>query len=198
MVKWTLEQHGDRRERTWGKDVGRNFPRYEKFWREHVVPVTFRVLNPANLYMRPSVPVHLRRLGTAHYWIFYHLAGAYEILQAQRFPDVGQLYDFYSRLSSVSSPDNSLLLEVLRAEWDVVKHYRGRPRGRPKYPLPGYPEPIEANSRAVNKRIDDYRNWLQHNGGLPILGGRIPKDPRDSKFDLSAVAKHLERLLVIS
>jgi len=167
MANETLAKNGDRREREWGKEVSVNFPRYEEFWREHVVPLTFRVLNPANLYMRPSVPVHLRRLGTAHYWIFYHLAGAHEILRSP-FPGVGRLYDFYSRLSSVSGPKNSLLTEMLRATHDVVAAYGGTPRGDRKHALRGYGAAIEDQAKRVDRRIDAYRNWLQHNGGLPM------------------------------
>src|SRR5438034_11813160 len=104
----TLRQDGDGRERRWGEAVSRKFPRYERFWRQHVVPLTFRGLNRSNIYMRPSLALRLRKLGTSHYWIFYHLAGAQEILEVPGL-GVGQLYDFYSRLLSVSSPKNSLL-----------------------------------------------------------------------------------------
>lgn len=191
MTTWTLAEHGDGNEKEWGSKIEPTFPRYEQLWREHVVPLTFRVLNPENLYMRPSLKPHLRRLGTAHYWMYYGLAGCHALLADRDFPSVGRLYDFYARLKSVADPRNGMLLQFLRAVQAVREHY-GEPPGPRKRPLARYPDSVVAAIEDADRRVNDYRQWLQHNAGVPILNGYIPRDPKNTRYDLATIAETLD------
>ncbi len=193
MIEFTLAADGDANEQQWTtSESSKLFPCYEDFWREHVVPLTFRPLNRDNIFMRPSVPSHLRALGTSHYWVFYNFARAGEVLGADRFPSVGRLYDFYAHLASVSSSNNSMLASFLDAAREVLAHYGGKPRGTKKDRLAGYPKGTVKRLKSADKHVDRYRNWLQHNGGLPLIEGRIPRKPRKAGYDLGTIADLLD------
>lgn len=194
MTVFTLAEDGDANEQQWASsEFSKLFPSYEDFWREHVVPLSFRSLNRDNIFMRPSVPPRLRALGTAHYWVFYNLESAREVLSADRFPSVGRLYDFYAHLASVSSANNTMLAEFLNAVRDVLTDYGGKPRGTKKDRLSGYPDTTVKPLKAADQRVDTYRNWLQHNGGFPLIEGRIPSSPRQAGYDLGTIADLLDQ-----
>lgn len=53
---WILGEHGDSFERAWALHVLDRFPAYQGFWRKHVVPLNFRVKEPENQFIRPSLP----------------------------------------------------------------------------------------------------------------------------------------------
>lgn len=79
-MSWTLEADGDQFERDHHASILPHFPQYETFWRIHVVPITFRVVDRGVLYVRSGVPLELQEMATAHYSVFLRLVFAHEQL----------------------------------------------------------------------------------------------------------------------
>jgi hypothetical protein len=68
-----LERHGATEYDLVGKD---HFPNYEKFWRYHVAPATFR---PHHHWWRDA-DACIAKLGQRSYSIFFHLVSAHDSL----------------------------------------------------------------------------------------------------------------------
>lgn len=80
-MDWSLIEHGDAEvEKTWWPRLGPLFPNYEVFWRSYVVPQTFRMIDPANVMLRPDSPPILRDLANANFGTFQYIAHATEAL----------------------------------------------------------------------------------------------------------------------
>lgn len=100
-MPYTLLQDGDGFEKHyWTKFLSTDFPKYEKYWSDRVVPMTNR---PTNIHFKKSQEL-LQKGFTAedvckaqlHYTIFRHLVRAYEILESlktkqQNFADTDYL-----------------------------------------------------------------------------------------------------------
>jgi len=76
-MHYTLEEHGDEFEKMFWPVLRHNFPNYETFWREFVVPLTAR---PYGIGIRPKVDVCLEDMCMAHYSVYYHLGVARELI----------------------------------------------------------------------------------------------------------------------
>ncbi|HTW71351.1 MAG TPA: hypothetical protein VME47_15805 [Acetobacteraceae bacterium] len=109
-MDYHLEIDGDAIERQWSKTVAVNFGNYEPFWIEHVVPITWRIVDRDCRYVRSSTPESLRKLATYNYGVFLHLAGCHAQLETATQPDQSNaqifarlgIYVFYSRLYSAT------------------------------------------------------------------------------------------------
>jgi hypothetical protein len=80
--QWTLDTHGDSFEREWARHDLDDFPAFEEFWRKHLVPLSFRIREPENQFIRPSLPKHLVALADASYAVFYHVAHGHSAHEA--------------------------------------------------------------------------------------------------------------------
>jgi hypothetical protein len=77
-TSYSLATHGDSRQRRWARTILEHWPRYETFWREHSVPLTFAVIEPGNYFLRPDLPGVLEELADTQYAVFFHLAQMHE------------------------------------------------------------------------------------------------------------------------
>lgn len=181
-MDYRIENDGDAIERRWGGVVGTVFHNYELLWREHVVPITWRVVNRHCLYVRSGAPSALRKLATCNYGTFIHLAAAHEQLEianaegtgtgAELFARTG-LYTFYSRLFSA----REVIKGFLDAVKDVVFKYERKDLNGIQKRLVGHPSGnlYCRYETAFKTRTGDYRNPQVHHWGLPAVGSLIPK-----------------------
>jgi len=84
MTKWKLNIDGDRFEQTHWHILQHNFPNYEVFWSEFIVPMTCRNELPKDhaLYIHPkkNVDADLQNISMAHYTIFRCFIVAHELI----------------------------------------------------------------------------------------------------------------------
>lgn len=81
---YSLLEHGDRYERLWWPVLRNDFPEYECFWINHVIPLTNRInpeipeTDPKWIGFRddPKISDDLEAMARAHYSAFYFLARA--------------------------------------------------------------------------------------------------------------------------
>jgi hypothetical protein len=81
---YSLLEHGDRYERLWWPVLKNDFPEYERFWINHVIPLTNRInpeipeTDPRWIGFRddPKISDDLEAMARAHYSAFYFLARA--------------------------------------------------------------------------------------------------------------------------
>lgn len=171
---WTLAEHGDIRERTWGPTIAANFPSYERLWAKHIVPLTYRVTDPTCVLLRQAVRKGLDELATTSYAVFVHLTSAHAHLSAGEaaFATDG-IYQFYSRLYSV----RALVYQFLAAVGGVLKLYGGEfisDRERRLYHH-GSPDLLARFKEAFDTRTRDYRGQQVHAWGFQVIDGKIPR-----------------------
>ena len=176
ITAFTLAQHGDSVERTWASTLTKNFPLYEVFWTEHVVPLTYRVVDPSSIYLRAAIRKELDLMATASYGTFAHLAGCHQQLQGDPalFAAEG-LYTFYSRLYSAGQSVQKFLAAVRK----VLVEYNG-----PAFGGKQLPQRLDTNGstglysrfdEAFETRTKDYRGQQVHDWGFPCLDGKVPR-----------------------
>lgn len=175
MREWNLREHGDAEERDWWPSIEAHFPNYEVFWRKHVVPLTCRVVNPDNIFMRPSVPDHLSDLGNTNYSVFWHLAGACQDLHARdwsaKLPR--RLGSFYGSLVSAGQ---DACYKFLRATNKILDTYgptyiSSRERRLSRYG----DEDLASDHENILETIKVYRTQLFHLGVFVVIEGMIPR-----------------------
>jgi len=190
MFEWNLSEHGDIEERTWWAEIGPNFPNYEVFWREYIVPLTCRRLNPSNIFVRPRIPKHLRDLVNSHYSVFLQLSSSYHVLES---PDAlttqRGIYDFYSHLCSVKD----MVQRFLRMTNNVFKHYGSIYIPRRARRLARFGDAsLEKDYRTALADIKKYRRQSIHDYAPIMIDGKIPKPNRLKKYtDLATLAQVL-------
>lgn len=74
---YTLLDDGGGREKLWAKEIFGDDKGYEHLWSEHVAPLTFRVIDRNNHYLRPSVNESLRNLADTLYATLFHITEAH-------------------------------------------------------------------------------------------------------------------------
>lgn len=180
-MHYTLAINGDDVEKAcWGLFLRRDFPSYELFWLQHVVPLTKR---PHSIHFKNNDD--LAKLGKTphdiciaqlHYSIIRHLYRAdcirkKMLLAPQNNPHetLDALTDAFVRI--VGAQDNAFELLQRRHEdndtydaWKPISGKRARTDWQDDHPLP----PQIRNTRF-------YRNNLVHGRLLPSLGGALPK-----------------------
>jgi hypothetical protein len=179
---YDLEHDGDAIERRWGELITVRFKNYEPFWIDHVVPITWRVADRHCLYVRSSVPKHLKKMATFNYGVFLHLAACHEQLEtaktgtngtgADLFARTG-IYTFYSRLYSAGE----LVPTFLETVKNVVDKYKGMHLKSVPKRLGTHPtgDLYDRYDGAFKTRTKDYRNPQVHDWGFPAIGRLIPK-----------------------
>lgn len=207
-MSFSLKDDGDAIERRWYNVIllPDRFPNYEPLWIEHVVPITWRVVEPTRLYVRSAAPRPLKYLATYNYGIFIHLSAAHEQLEiantktdktdetnAELFARTG-IYTFYSRLYSAGQ----LVPMFLETIAQVVDKYRGTRRKTVKARLDNHStgDLFNRYDVAFKTRTKDYRNPQVHNWGFPAIGRLIPRREYLSQWadkDLGELDKFLSR-----
>lgn len=77
-MEYTLQEHGDYYEKKYWHILKDNFPNYEVFWKEFIVPLTKRN-EGGGIGLRENLQFNwLYELAMAHYSVYYHLAVAEE------------------------------------------------------------------------------------------------------------------------
>lgn len=175
MPEWNLQEHGDVEERKWWPSIEAHFPKYEVFWREHVVPLTCRIVNPSNIFMRPGAPDRLRDLGNTNYFVFWHLAGAHENLQAADWSVNLQrrVYGLYGHLVSAGQDACRVFLKVTRRILDTYgpTYIPDLDRRLCRYG----DEDLPTDYRNILEAIKVYRKRLVHLGIFVIIEGMVPR-----------------------
>lgn len=188
-MAWTLARNGDSVERALGPDVCRLFPNYEKFWILHIVPLTYRVMDPDCIFVRAKVRPDLEDMATAHYGVLTHLAACHQQLNNRPDPDlfaVEGVYTFYSRLYSVHE---AAVDAFLPATNEIIERYSRRhlradldTKGNPKKGTWRHQTRLETNGRRglhsdlrdAFRRANKYRHQRVHWWGIPARSGKVP------------------------
>jgi hypothetical protein len=199
---FTLESDGDSFERQWCTLVLDQFLSYERFWHDHVVPLSFRPRQPDNQFIRPSAPSHLVALADASYAVFYHLAHchAYEQRLLFRkdpldFPRPTEcLYCFFAHAHSA----HEALLHFCEAVNRALAHYdhvevfriaRDPGQGRHPHRLSGSTPPDEECApvaidtyQRLQSMLASYRNLLIHEKPIFMQNLWLPKAAKLDRY----------------
>ena len=181
-MTWTLADDGDAIERRWSSDILPTFPKYEEFWREHIVPLTFRMKNRELLYVRAGLSKELRNLATAHYSVFLRLSFAAETLKESQLHKLSDVYHFYVDLYGAFK---DMLERFLRATQNALKKY-------------GHPMTSNIDRRMLSWRdtgllnaykrsreeLGNYRHLI-HDPVMIMLSGHLPRPEKINKNDLT-------------
>jgi|GEM_PF-5147000 len=183
MPEWHLHEHGDAEERKWWSSIEPHFPQYEVFWREHVVPLTCRVVNPDNIFMRPGVPRHLADLANTNYYVFWHLAGACQGLHAQDWlaNPLRRLNSLYSSLVSAGQDGCRKFLKATNKVLDIYgpTYIPNRDRRMSRYG----DKDLATNYNEILEAIKVYRTKLLHLGLFAVIEGMIPRREWLAQYD---------------
>lgn len=192
MPESNLQEHGDAEERKWWPSIKPHFPKYEVFWRKHVVPLTCRAVNPSNIFMRSSVPAHLSDLGNTNYSVFWHLAGAHQHLCS---PDwlanlQRHLYGFYGHLVSAGQDG---CYGFLKATKRVLEVYGSAPITDRQRRFARYGDgDLHSHWQNILEAIKVYRTQLIHLRLFVVVEGMVPQREWLARYvDLTTVMEML-------
>lgn len=108
-----LSSDGDSSEQAYWQYVNEEFPNYEKFWQQFVVPLTKRIelpkSNPERIRIRLSINEDLEDINMTHYSIFINIIQAHKRLDVR---DFSSFEDFYVHLGSVCDLVEDFLLKM--------------------------------------------------------------------------------------
>ena len=163
MKKFTLKEDGDKFEQEWEKDILPNFPNYEVYWSEYVVPLTYCTLKKEVIYLRRSVPELLKKPANFNYEIFLHLVGC-RIAREEMTTNLNpfNLYNFFNHINSAVQDK---CYGFLHATEDVIHNYTGKKYRdqEMRFTNLGYPS-VHANWEILKESTGRYRNKLVHTG----------------------------------
>ena len=193
LVKFNLDDHGDRHEQERWRLLRDRFGNYEVFWRLYVVPLTNRVLGPAAggdpswIRVRRNIPSEWQKLALCHYSVFYRLSRAVELRLEQAETAPGK----------PTHPEE--VIALLQTCCENVKDFYDAVRDIGSDSVRSLPRRLPNDFPIVFRKIDVYRNLLIHN---PVLGrGEMhgetlwPKLPEDPESRLCRVTQHPFRVL---
>jgi len=96
-MEYTIAKHGHFSEkRFWNPYLKDRFPNYERFWREFIVPLTYRPQNTHDTRLRKDISEPEEQIAMAHYSTFYHLGMAYYLLSD--LSEEYRIHDFYNKI----------------------------------------------------------------------------------------------------
>lgn len=159
--QFTVEADGDRHEQTFWKLLQEDFPAYQVFWRQYIVPLTNRVDPSISrednrwIRIRPSVSDEYLRMVMGHYSVFHFLGRATTRMQAPE--NVEYAEDVLYLLDSAADNLAHFLKALIKIAKDADTQFAFRPDQFPKTLDPVFQE------------ISTYRDTLLHN---PVLGRR--------------------------
>jgi hypothetical protein len=172
---WTIAEHGDGPEKAWYGDMRKLFPVYESVWANHVVPLTYRIKEPARLLLvRPGVPARLRRFAKAHYGVYFRLARARrEEADQSALRSLLGLEPFYINLHAAVG----LIAPLLITLNEVLLHYRPGWKSCRKVEkwaeLWSTPDLLR-EWRVLTKQIGIYRDVAAHSTPMVTFDGLVP------------------------
>ena len=157
---YSLVEHGDRYERFWWPVLKNDFPEYERFWINHIIPLTNRInaeipeSDPRWIGFRddPKVSDDLEAMARAHYSTFYFLARATLLVEYE--PHI-YFKDAFALLAAVTETAKRF-----------VKVWRRGLTNDLKLSSPSLPG-IDVPSWPAVQDIHLYRNAMLHH---PVLG----------------------------
>ena len=199
---WTLDSHGDSFEREWARHVLDDFCAYEEFWRKHVVPLSFRIREPDNQFIRPSLPEHLVALADASYAVFYHVAHGHAYRERlefrkdhQAFPRPTEcLYCFFAHAHSAHEAllhfccaVNRVLTQYGSAAPFEIKHDQSRHPCRlagcaPAPAVEGCAPVDVAAYERLQSVLSSYRNLLIHEKPIFLQNAWLPRTGELDKY----------------
>lgn len=199
---FSLARHGDSRQRYWAQKILAHWPHYESFWRAHGVPLSFRVIEEDNYFLRPDLPEHLEELADTQYAVFFHLAQMHEwARQLGNRPDAKyisaseMLYLFFSHAYSMIEATHGFADAVDRA----ALHYGGTERFACVRNESGWLVGLgdgwgmQADRHKWSElvqRIGRYRNCLVHRRPVFLQNAYMPRPEYfDTMTGLAAIAR---------
>lgn len=188
MTQWTIERHGDGRERTWWPQLRDVWAPYEDFWSTYVAPQTFRILDPDILWVRPGA--RWPALADCHYAAFSHLAEALAILdEDNELTETASIYGFTSRLYSAKDATVRLAAECSKVMGEYggaqIRHFDRWCGARDR-------SDVWRRFEHISKQIGAYRDPHVHLVEIVRIGGRLPTaDHVDKYAQLSQLARAL-------
>jgi hypothetical protein len=211
---YTLAEDGDSRERRWAHEILPDFGSYETIWSAHLVPLTFRIRDPENHYIRPSVSKHLLDLADAAYATFFHLTECHawahrmkKILKALEAKAGWPIRDkteivpseaFYCFFSHAHSMLDSSM-DFAEAVNEIIAKYRERGARVFTFKtssygfkrLAGWNEPqSEKAYQELTQTVTRYRNALVHRKPVFVLTRRMPQQEYITRWSgLAAICK---------
>lgn len=150
----------------------RDFPFYEDFWRDHIVPLTFRPRDRQIIYVRSGPPEELLTLASAHYSVFIRLAFAYKTLLANT--DLAKpdgVYHFYMDLDGAF---DDMLSRFLRATQKVLAKYDKTVPSKFEERLNSWNNQPFKDYDGLRVEISNYRN-LVHYPLIVMISGQLPR-----------------------
>jgi hypothetical protein len=171
-MMWTLAIDGDHVEQKWQAIILPLFPRYEEFWSEHIVPLTFRSVDRRLLYVRTGVPEEMQTLATAHYSVFLRLACAAETLAESNVKRLSGVYHFYVDLYAAYE---DMLSRFLGATKNVLKKYGTSVPTKKDRRMNSWGDPsLFIDYEKLLKEVKDYRDAI-HDPVMVMISGSLPK-----------------------
>jgi hypothetical protein len=168
-MEWSLEKHGDSLEQRWYPQLRALFPEYE-----HVVPLTYRVINPEVKWVRVDLVPELEEFATSHYNVFARLAcAARELCDTANLQTPCGFMNFYMHLTVCAK---EMLENVCRAQANLARRYGqvelrdvdalGKAHGDPL---------LDTDRKNLIAETLGYRNIAGHAPALIIIGGKVPR-----------------------
>lgn len=117
LSQLSFKKNGDTFELHYGDSIIQHFPNCEKYWKNFIVPLTYRIEpDPKDIEniirFRPSIDLRLQNLSNIHYCTFLNLIFAYEDLESRRLSYLG---DFYIHLGTTCD-----LVEAFLEKWYLL------------------------------------------------------------------------------
>jgi hypothetical protein len=165
LQHYQLADHGDRHERRLWPLVSQQFPSYEIFWRDFIVPLSYRadetvsVQSPEWLRLMRSISPSQELLAMTHYSVFYWISRAKERCISE---------------GKIDFPEDTLFLldsslDCLDLFFKQIRKF-GTDSG---ITFRSIPNKQVSRSAAVFVEIKAYRNTILHN---PVLGRGVDVD----------------------
>lgn len=167
-MSFNLKDHGDTYERKWGEIIIENFPNYETLWSKHTAPLTCRIHEPKNIYMRIEVNDVLRKFGSSSWGIFVELSEAHKLLNEGKLQT--EFIQFGEFISHIYKCLGNYLDSFIRDTNKVLEHYnRVAIQRETRF---GSLENVKGE---LLKSINPYRTQAQHFTPPIIIGNKVPK-----------------------
>ncbi|MFO7652406.1 MAG: hypothetical protein R6X25_01135 [Candidatus Krumholzibacteriia bacterium] len=185
-TRFRLARHGDSRERQWAPVLLRDFPHYETFWQRHIVPLSFRVVEEGNYFLRPTQVKPLIHLADTCYATFLHLVQAHEWAEELgaagprlRLRATECLYCFFSHAYSMIDA----CLAFCRAVNEVCGRYKAETAFYLRISREGALRGLDAGAsrdciesfNALRTRLGLYRNFLVHRQPVFLQNAYMPR-----------------------
>ncbi len=181
-----LAYHGDTTERELAKHILSDLPAYEPFWREFIVPLSFRTPeDPWFYFIRPTQHHSPLKLADASYGCLFHLIACDDWLKRlmtiseSRQAATAGLFSYFSHAGALLYAANTLaeaVNEALKYYQQVTAFKRERQgKSGELWAVPCCPRSPLGPYLDLCRAVREYRNWLVHEKLLFVQNGHLPK-----------------------